>query len=135
MYFRRGVRLTVISTCVVAEYPTGKGSGPQILLSVSRSGRRATDDDVAVALKAFDLTDGEEDNHHPGQVRNFWRPIDPEHRVACQCKSDEDIVVEPDGYTWTNPKTGACRGCEMVVLNAALGRPLGACPFHEVARG
>lgn len=120
--------VTVISALENAEYPDGVGAGPQWHISVTRRGQRPGAADVERALRAFRMVGTEEDNHHPGSARHFWLPVDPSKRVDCQCKSDEEVIVEADGYTWTNPRpeTGEeCRGCEFGRRFAA--RP---CPLH-----
>lgn len=118
----------VISALEVAEYPDGKGDGPQWHLSFSRAGRRPGDHDLRRVQRAFGLVGlvFDEDNHHPGVARHLWVPVDPAHRVACQCKTDERTVVEPDGYRWTTPKDGPCSGCEFAAL---VGKP---CFLHPV---
>lgn len=128
VYERGPVR--VISALEVAEYPDGSGeSGPQWHVSISRGGRRPKPKEVARALRAFGLVGAEEDNHHPGNARHFWLPVDPGRRVDCECKVTEETIVEPDGYRWTNPRPGdgPCRGCEIGPLT---GRP---CPVHGTA--
>lgn len=122
--------IVVGSSLVNAELPDGsKRTGLQHLVSVSGAGgKRPTRAEVRRALTAFDFLRTEEDNHHPGIARHFWRPVDPAARVACQCKDDEITVREPDGYRWTTPRDGACRGCEMQAL---LGHP---CPLHPLPR-
>jgi hypothetical protein len=119
----------VISALEDAEYPDGDGTGPQWHISITRRGERPTADDVTRALRAFGLVDAEEDNHHPGNARHFWLPVDPSHRVDCECKETEATIVEPDGYTWTNPHEGEgeCRGCAFTPIN---GKP---CPLHAAA--
>lgn len=118
----------VVSALEIAEYPDGKGVGPQWHVSVSRAGPvkngRPHTHDMRRARRAFGMQRAEEDNHHPGIANHLWLPVDPAHRVDCQCKEDEAIVVEADGYTWTNPRDGACRGCEFAGL---VGRP---CQLH-----
>lgn len=118
-------RVRVISTRVNAKYPDSDGIGPQDHMSVSQGGHRPAKRALAMALAAFGMTGAEEDNHHPGVARHFWRPVDPAHRVACECKEDEALVVEPDGYVWTNPVEGPCRGCWLELLTE---RP---CPIHS----
>lgn len=130
IYVRSGV--TVISTRVVAKYPTGVGIGPQDHVSVSRRLRRAPASDVLRALVAFGMVGAEEDNHHPGIARHFWRSVDPAHRVECECKSTEGLVRDPDGYEWTTPTADsgeACRGCWYA---STLGKYTGrsSCPIH-----
>lgn len=119
----------VISTLEMAKLPDGSGVGPQWHLSVSVNGRRARGHEVRHVLRDFGMVGAEEDNHHPGIARNFWIPLDPSKRVECECKTNEDIIREPDGYTWTNPKEEtACRGCELAML---VWRP---CPIHHTLR-
>lgn len=120
---------SVISTVNMAELPNGDGAvGPQWHLSISCFGKRPKPRDVARILRVFGMVGAEEDNHHPGNARHFWRPIDPRYRVSCECKATEATVVEPDGYTWTNPKPETdeeCRGCEFA---RRFGKP---CPIHS----
>lgn len=118
----------VISTLDHAELPGGDGVvGPQWHVSISRvsvSGqKRAGATQVRLALRAFGMVGAEEDNHHPGLARHFWLPVDPAYRGVCECKAEEVVVVEPDGYTWQNDPL-SCRGCE---FHATHGHP---CPIH-----
>ncbi len=117
---------TVISALEWAEYPDGVGEGPQWHISVSAQGTRPRSTDVRRALRAFGIghLQYDEDNHHPGNARHFWVPVDPDHRVACQCKTDETLVTEADGYRWSNPKNGPCAGCETAPLFGKV------CPLH-----
>lgn len=119
--------LFVLSELVVAEYPDGAGVGPQWLVSISASGKRPKPKQVRKALRAFGMVGAELDTHHPGVAVDYWRPVDPAHRVDCQCKADEATVREPDGYTWTTPADGDCRGCELEQLTGA------PCPTHTGA--
>ena len=123
-WWRAGA-VVVGSLLTVAKYPSGEGSGPQWLVSVSDDRTRPSRTVLRRALRAFDMLGAEEDNHHPGIARHFWRPVDPSRRVDCECKTDETLVVEPGGYRWTNPVEGPCRGCE---LRGLTGRP---CPLHK----
>jgi hypothetical protein len=122
----------VISELCNAELPGADGeSGPTWHLSVTRLARRPMPRDVEHTLRDFDLTGAEEDNHHPGSARHFFMVVDPARRGVCECKTTEDVVVEPDGYAWTNPKEFSpegCRGCELTRLQ---GKP---CPIHAVRR-
>lgn len=93
-------------------------------LSVTRRGERATDADVALVRLAFGIEDAEEDNHMPGKTRNLILPVLPEHRKPCECKTIERVITEPDGFQWTNPINGACRGCEHAALFGSV------CPLH-----
>lgn len=116
--------LRVISTLTMAKLPRREDGGLQWHVSASRAGRRPSDRDMELVRAAFGLRDAEEDNHHPGIARHLWLPVDPAHRVGCECAEDERVVVEPDGYTWTTPHDGPCRGCELRVLTGK------ACPLH-----
>lgn len=122
-------RTCVISALENAELPDGSGTGPQWHISVSRvagaGNKRPSFVDVRRALHAFDMKGAEEDNHHPGNARHFWVPVDPSKRVGCECKVTETVVTEKDGYQWTNPTDGTCRGCE---LERLLGKP---CSIHH----
>lgn len=121
-------RLRVISSLIVAEMPDGDGTGPQWHVSITDRGERPNERQCRRALKAFGMWPAEEDNHHPGHARHFWRPVDPARRVDCECKVDEPVHVEPDGYRWSGSRT-ECRGCELERLLAKAGRPT-PCPIH-----
>jgi hypothetical protein len=116
--------LHVISALEVASYPDGQGEGPQWHVSVSKGGKRPKDKELRAALRAFGMVGAEEDNHHPGVARHLWLPVDPSRRVDCECKEEEALITEPDGYKWTNPREGRCRGCAIAPLT---GKP---CPLH-----
>lgn len=121
--WRRGPVL-VLSELVTAFSPLNGEVIDQWLVSVSRKGKRPGGKDVKKVLRDFDMPNAEEDNHHPGRARHFFLPVDPSHRVDCQCKSTETIHTEADGYTWANDNEGACRGCE---YEFKFGVP---CPIH-----
>lgn len=124
--------VTVISALELAEAPDGRGDAiPQWHVSISERGRRPSKGGLRRALRAFGMVGTEEDNHHPGVARHFWLPVDKARRVSCQCKDDEDVVREPDGYVWTNPRAGEgpCRGCEIASMT---GKP---CSIHDVNEG
>lgn len=101
--WRRG-RLVVIST--LADITTNGVDGPCWLLSLSRAGNRRPDDkDLKRMLRDFAVpSPWDEDNHEPGRARKVFVPVNPAQRTACECKTDETIVVEPDGYRWSKPK-------------------------------
>lgn len=131
MWSRRAVR--VISELCTVELPGGAGDvGPTWHVSVTRLARRPMPRDVARALWDFDMAGAEEDNHHPGNARHFFLPVDPAFRGLCECKSTEDVIVDADGYAWTNPKEHAPEGCRGCALERLLGgKP---CPIHAVRR-
>jgi hypothetical protein len=124
----RSGRVLVTSELATMEYPTGGGQGPTWLVSVSAKGRRPKPHELRRALRAFGMAGAEEDNHNPGIARHFFLPVDPSKRTDCECKTSEVTVVEADGYRWTNPADGPCRGCE---FEAVTGR---SCPLHGDAR-
>jgi hypothetical protein len=107
------------------EAPDGDGTTPQWLVTISAKGARPSAKQTRKALRAFGMTEAEEDNHAPGIARGFFLVVDPARRVACQCKTTEAVVVESDGYRWSKDLTGSpCIGCE-------LGREAGMpCPEH-----
>lgn len=120
--------ILVISAIADMTAPDASGDViPQWHVSITDRGARPGAAAVHRALAAFDMLGAEEDNHHPGQARNFFLPVDPARRVDCECKATEQTIRERDGYTWTNPIDGPCRGCE---LERVLGRP---CPIHRCA--
>jgi|GEM_PF-2458543 len=119
-------RLSVVSSLINADLPDGSGVGPQWYVSVSRFGKRPKPAELARAQRAFGIVGWEEDNHHPGHARHYFRPVDPAHRVECECKTSETTHVEPDGYRWTNPTDEPCRGCEFWAQH---GNP---CPIHAL---
>lgn len=117
---------TVISALEMAEAPDA--SGEAILtwhISVSEHGRRPRPRVLKRALAAFGMVGVEQDNHHPGHACHFFQPVDPRRRRGCECKVTEVVHTEPDGYQWTNPSDGPCRGCELAKLLP--GQP---CPIH-----
>jgi len=117
--------ICVISSLVLAEAPDGKGDAiPQWHVSIASVGRRPKPHHVRKALRAFGIEAAEEDNHEPGNARHFWLPVDPARRVDCECKTTETVITDPDGYRWSNPVDGPCRGCEMAPITR---RP---CPLH-----
>lgn len=102
-------RLLVMSDFAVMEFRGEER--PQFMLSISASGaggrRRATDAEVTQALRDFGMDGAEEDNHQPGIIRMFFLLADPrpgEEGIQCDCKEDEQVVVEPDGFRWSRTK-------------------------------
>lgn len=118
--------LLVFSELSDMEAPDGsKELIPQWLVTVSKSGRRVSDRDLERVRRAFDMEGAEEDNHAPGITRALFLTVDPGRRVECECKTEETIHVEPDGYRWSSDadpeKCGACMRAE------AVGE---SCPVH-----
>ncbi len=121
-------KICVISTIDLAELPRQNGVvGPQWHISISQyaspQNKRPTFEQTRKALRAFRMVGAEEDNHHPGWARHFFMPVDPSARVGCECKEDELMVTEKDGYAWSNAKS-ECRGC---VFEVVTGKP---CSIH-----
>lgn len=131
-WYRRGVM--AVSALELAEAPDGRGDViPQWHISFAGNNRRSTDEEVRQALACFGIAGAEEDNHHPGgRARHFWVPVDPSRRVDCECKSDEKVIVEPDGYRSTTPADGPCSGCELAAIKRAMG-VAEPCPLHPEA--
>lgn len=133
-WFHFATNTHVLSSLVQATLPRSGKIGPQWHVSVAdrstHEPRRPSDGQALLARCAFDLLAAEEDNHHPGNARHFWMPVDPLERVDCECKETEVTIVEADGYRWTNPTNEACRGCENERVMRAVGvsRP---CPIHR----
>jgi hypothetical protein len=100
------------------------------LVSVSSRGRRAKAHEIRRALRAFGMQLAEEDNHQPGMARMFFMPVDVAFRGVCECKVDEDVIVEADGYRWQNPKEGEgrCRGCTYALATGL------RCSIHGASR-
>lgn len=74
-----------------------------ISVSVPSEKRRPSDDEMAQVRSDFDMEDAEEDNHSPGVARHLFRPVHlPKGTVGiCDCKENEEIVTESDGYQWS----------------------------------
>ena len=68
--------------------------------------RRATDDELATVRKHFGMDNAEEDNHQPGCGRMLFRLCDarPDDPALCECKETEEVVTEPDGFTWSKER-------------------------------
>lgn len=117
---------TVISALEMTQAPDGsKDVIPTWHISVTERGKRARPRVLRRALAAFGMTHAEEDNHHPGNARHYFLPVDPARRRDCECKATETVITDAEGYTWTNPTDGPCRGCELARLLP--GKP---CPLH-----
>lgn len=124
-------RVLVISTLDLAALPDGSGMGPQWHVSISfgpNATRRLTSDELKPVLRDFGMTEAEEDNHEPGRARHFWLPVDPAHRVDCECKTTEEVHTEADGHRWSNPRNATpenCNACRVAALGIGI-----ACPLH-----
>ena len=97
---------TVLSSAGVIVF-LGERS-PQHIVSVTQRGpfglpARPTDEQVQIALDAFRPINRavEEDNHMPGNARLFFLPVFKRHQVECECKANEVLRIEPDGYTYS----------------------------------
>jgi hypothetical protein len=115
----------VLSTLAEMDMPDGDGTGPTWLVTISANRQRPAQWQVDKVLADFDMLEAEEDNHAPGRTRGFFLVVDPARRVPCPCK-DEELVTEPDGFTWARDTSGQpCIGC---LTEAAFGMP---CPEHS----
>lgn len=96
----------VISQAEMTEYRGVLCPHNHVSVSVPRGERRPSDEEMAMVRRNFDMDDAEEDNHHPGRIRNLFLPLHlPRGTVGiCDCKSDETVVVEPDGFQWSKPR-------------------------------
>lgn len=119
-------RLRVISLISLMKLPRSEEVGLTWHVSVSHERRRPNDRELRRVRWAFGMREAEEDNHHPGRARHLMMPVNPAFRVDCECSEEESVIVEPDGYTWTNPIDGPCRGCEFEQLTNGRKR----CPLH-----
>lgn len=117
----------VISTLIVADLPDGSGAGEQWHVSIARKNKRPKPTDVRRALRALGLVGAEEDNHHPGNARHFFLPVDPAKRGDCECKTTETVIVQDDGYRFTTPKDGPCSGCSLEEITGK------SCMIHKGA--
>jgi hypothetical protein len=136
LWFHEAAATQVLSCVEMAELPRSHGVGPQWHISIvdrhQNEPARPSAAQVNLARCAFGmLLEAEEDNHHPGAARHFWLPVDPTERVDCECKTTEVVVTEPDGYRWTNPTDGPCRGCELERTMIRAGRPPRPCSIHK----
>lgn len=125
---------SVLSAVIAAKLPRSGRVGPQWHVSVvdrksATAASRPSDGQMSLARCAFDLLAAEEDNHHPGRARHLFLPVDPSERVECECKTDEVVVTDFDGYQWTNPADGECRGCELEKAMTTIGQSY-PCPIH-----
>lgn len=79
---------------------------PQYHVSFSHAGWRIPFQWMEALLRQWRAESFEEDNHVPnGQVRNFWKPFDPEAK-ECRCKDEEPPHEEVGGYVWREIKEG-----------------------------
>lgn len=106
--------------------------GPTWLLTTSHRGGRCADAQLHHVIECFELPAYDEDNHYPGIGRSLFCPVDEAYRTACECKITETVVVDTDGYTWTNPTDGSCRGCELAHFHARMFGTDRPCPIHEM---
>lgn len=103
-----GIR--VLSSREMAEYQGVVCPHNHVSVSVdSCFSHRPTDADMAKVRAAFDMEDAEEDNHQPGRIRNLFLPLHLPRGTTgvCDCKSDETVVTELDGFQWSKPKANA----------------------------
>jgi hypothetical protein len=102
----RGPKLVVLSSAIVAEYRGEPCRHNHVSVAVADHTRRPTDPELAMVRADFDMADAEEDNHSPGNARHLFLPLHIARGTVgvCDCKDDEEQVVESDGYTWSRGK-------------------------------
>lgn len=77
---------------------------PQLHVSISDDGARASDETIRGVLADFGFEGAEEDNHQPGIARHFWLDEGARVQPECECKKVEETVTEPDGFKWQRPR-------------------------------
>lgn len=84
------------------EAPEPERVGAEYHISISKAGGRCTPEEALWVLLEFGIPEAEEDNHHSGIARQFWRPCaDKEVGNECPCKEEETAIVEDGGaYIW-----------------------------------
>jgi len=99
--------LTVFSSAGDMEYQGLVVATNHVSAAVKGHNRRCTDGELDQVRAAFDMVDAEEDNHSPGVARHLFLPLHlPRGTVGvCECKTEETIVVEADGYRWSKAKS------------------------------
>lgn len=124
-----------ISSLNPMRLPATGRTGLTWLVSVTRitedgGADRPSEAQARLVRCAFGMLDAEEDNHHPGNSRHFFLPVNPAERVPCECKAGETQVVEPDGYRWSKDEAGPCAGCDLARTMAEAGQTPRPCPEH-----
>ena len=123
----RRANTIVFSDLLMAELPDGDGEGLQWHISFSKMGKRIGNPHwVRRILRDFGMSEAEEDNHEPGNARNFWLVVDPARREACHCKVVETQHVEANGHAWSQVHGEECAGCRLERLLPGQRR----CPIH-----
>lgn len=101
--YSRGA-LRVLSSAETAEYHGIVCPHNHVSVSVDPVyDRRPTDGEMDFVRDHFDMVDAEEDNHHPGRIRNLFLPLHLPRGTTgvCDCKADEEQVTEEDGFVWS----------------------------------
>lgn len=99
--------LLVSTSCSPMPLPQSGGKvGPTWLVEVSKNRGRPSDDDMRRVVECFAMPAFEEDNHFPGVTRALFCPVDEVYRGVCECKLTEKVIVEDDGFTWSDDGTG-----------------------------
>ncbi|MDQ2729268.1 MAG: hypothetical protein M3Y91_15730 [Actinomycetota bacterium] len=98
-----GHGLAVISDASEMEFRALRVPTNHVSVAASGLDRRPSDAEMATVRADFDLLDAEEDNHSPGVARNLFLPLHLPRGTQgiCDCKTDETVVVESDGYRWS----------------------------------
>jgi hypothetical protein len=109
-YVFLGHGLMVVSSTMDAEYRGLVGPHNHVSASIfsraPKEQRRISDEWLDLVRRDFDMEDAEEDNHSSGIGRHLFLPLWLPRGTTgiCECKADEAIIVEPDGYIYSAPK-------------------------------
>lgn len=97
--------MRVLSSAEMVEYRGVVCAHNHVSVSVGED-RRPTDHEMEMVRHDFDMHDAEEDNHQPGRIRNLFLPLHLQRGSVgvCDCKEDEEQVVESDGFVWSRPR-------------------------------
>lgn len=133
--------LLVTSELAHTELPGSGGKyGPTWVLAVSRRegqgvgrGVRATRADLLTMVERFALDGWDEDNHESGITRTVFVPCDEQYRRACECKTNEQRIIEADGYEWSYAADKPCSMCWLRGMRQLRGLPEAECPFHPIS--
>lgn len=104
-----GRGLVVISSAMDAEYQGVVVPHNHVSVALHDHRRRPNDKEMGWVRADFDMEDAEEDNHLPGVARHLFLPLHLPRGTEgiCDCKADETLVVEPDGFRWSKTKAAA----------------------------
>lgn len=119
-WWQRG-KVQVVS--VLAIFNTALGAEWKVALRRTTDSR-ASPSDLARVLRDFRMTGAEECNPYPSAWRTFYASVEPGRRRS-SLPTTERVITEADGYRWSTPLDGPCRGCMY-----ALAFPAVPCSVH-----